>query len=544
MFMEIRSVMDKLLVVCCSAQQREKLDHILRNYYELEYADTTEAASAILSSGSYLYRMVLLALDEMTAEILQFLEKACMDPYMQDIPLLVLSQQLPDRTLEEALKRGAYEYLNLDGSPWLLINRIKNIDQVFRRSSPAMQAMNTFLFNKCIGPALLLETDLQTIRPILINDDFFTATGVERSVFDAHSADLSQTILPSEKDGLYQAIKAARIDGQGQCVTSNPRTRKRFRVTYKRIGEDTLPIRLLATLEDITENLHYLEITDALLRLPGQIIFDYDAAADQALVYIGAQGNGTSRKTVTHCLDLEKHTWISPDSYQTFTDAFVKARSRRVEGSIEVLASLIHKNYSWHRIFYRSITDSSGHVTRIVGRIDDLERMEWNSAKSEESGLCDAETHLLTYRATIAFVDQIISSRKEGILMLLDVNGLRRLCSGMPTSVHQMYVRELIAQLKSLFIQTDIVGRFGEEGLLIFMPETTSHHLAEKKAAALIEMIGSFFPDGECTCNVGISIIHSGHPRAASVVNDANIALWQAKTEGRNNFIIFRNETE
>ncbi len=107
-------------------------------------------------------------------------------------------------------------------------------------------------------------------------------------------------------------------------------------------------------------------------------------------------------------------------------------------------------------------------------------------------------------------------------------------------------LRQVSNHIRSCIRETDFVGRYGGEEIVVILPETdikTAHLIAEK-IRETIEAHPVHF-NGETikvTSSIGISNLRPEHKDYHEVFAEADEALYRAKESGRNRVVVFKKE--
>lgn len=529
--------MKRMLIVGTSAQMRTNLKQICGKSFIIDEAERLNK-EAFLDSN---YSALVLMIDTNPEKCLSDLEQFALNPETNVVPIIIATRHPEALYIRQALRRGGTDYIDLNRHYFLIINRINNIMRLAQKEAASVDAINKMLFYRCIGPAMMLEvSNDRYIQLVSVNNAFFELTGLSKHYYDQFS-NLLDSCIPEEKDSVIQTLKEARKTGFSKCTFTKPDSNQIFLAEYRLVYKEEDTVSLLVTVRDITENAMANTIQENVMKLPGMDVFTYDPASDSLSVVLNS--TNSKRKTVfcQNISDPSKQKIIAPESYPAFKRALSKAKNQKTSANID-LRILIGGQLKWYRVYYRSVVDFSGHVTRIIGRLDDLEHEDWMDVKGLQSGLCDPETHLPTFRTACQFIDQTLHEHKQGILLILNIGGLEASCKAMSTFERQLFLQNIVGNINNQFISTDIVGKFDTECFMVFMPETTSYNVAEKKAKALIETVEHMLPDKALAVNAGICIINQEHASLESIIQEASMALWNAVTEGSGEYRIYQTD--
>ena len=107
-------------------------------------------------------------------------------------------------------------------------------------------------------------------------------------------------------------------------------------------------------------------------------------------------------------------------------------------------------------------------------------------------------------------------------------------------------LRQVSNHIRSCIRETDFVGRYGGEEIVVILPETdikTAHLIAEK-IRETIEAHPVYFNGDtiKVTSSIGISNLRPEHKDYHEVFAEADEALYRAKESGRNRVVVFKKE--
>ncbi len=159
----------------------------------------------------------------------------------------------------------------------------------------------------------------------------------------------------------------------------------------------------------------------------------------------------------------------------------------------------------------------------------------------DESFSRDSLTGLLNRPAIEQVVRQNIELlrrlKQQGAVMILDLDHFKRINDQFGHAGGDVYLRAVGALLKREFRNTDVVGRWGGEEFLVFMPGTDRRGAGDKAMKVLAALrhlrVDHHGVPIHTTASAGI---WAGSPRSGfdRIYEDADAALYRAKAEGRN----------
>ncbi len=165
-------------------------------------------------------------------------------------------------------------------------------------------------------------------------------------------------------------------------------------------------------------------------------------------------------------------------------------------------------------------------------------------AADARAGAVDALTGVRTRAATLVAAEHLHRTRAAGAplgLALIDVDGLKAIGDEHGPLAADAVLMSVAGRLRTLLRDRDILGRAGEEGFLILLPDTDADGvtLAVDRAVAGIreQKVGTWAFDVRTTASGGIAMVGSGDQAVAEALAAADLALNQAKAHGRDQVV-------
>ncbi len=131
-------------------------------------------------------------------------------------------------------------------------------------------------------------------------------------------------------------------------------------------------------------------------------------------------------------------------------------------------------------------------------------------------------------------------------VMFLDLDLFKNINDTMGHAIGDQVLLEVSQRIQNLLTSTDTLARFGGDEFMILLSNTSSREPTEVLAKQLIEEIGRPFSVSLREVNVGVSIGICNYPEhgntAEELIKNSDIAMYNAKDTGRNNFYKFTRE--
>ena len=134
-------------------------------------------------------------------------------------------------------------------------------------------------------------------------------------------------------------------------------------------------------------------------------------------------------------------------------------------------------------------------------------------------------------------------TKTKGIMFMLDIDRFKMINDTYGHDIGDSVISQLGAFLGTLFINNEIVGRFGGDEFIIFIKDTDDLEVARKKAEEIA--IGSaanvLLPVEEETISVsiGVAIYHGLERNYSELFKKADIALYKSKANPDKRFAVY-----
>ena len=172
------------------------------------------------------------------------------------------------------------------------------------------------------------------------------------------------------------------------------------------------------------------------------------------------------------------------------------------------------------------------------------DQLQDNYQRSLALALTDSLTGLYNRRYLMAHLDGLMARAAEGAqgpaVLMLDIDFFKRVNDGHGHPAGDAVLREVASRIARHVRAFDLVARYGGEEFVVVMPETqlavaamVGERLRNVMASRPIA-IGDGQGEIEITISAGIAVTREGGDSAASLLQRADKALYEAKARGRN----------
>lgn len=163
-----------------------------------------------------------------------------------------------------------------------------------------------------------------------------------------------------------------------------------------------------------------------------------------------------------------------------------------------------------------------------------------------ESAKRDPLTQLYNKAETEELVeDYIATSEDPAAFIFIDVDNFKAVNDTMGHLFGDAVLSELALKLKTLFRDSDIVGRIGGDEFAIFMTRISDTEVIENKIRNVMQAFSRSFAQKETKCHISASVGAALYPRDGRTFEDlmgkSDMAMYHAKNHGKNGYQFYAN---
>ena len=239
---------------------------------------------------------------------------------------------------------------------------------------------------------------------------------------------------------------------------------------------------------------------------------------------------------------------IFREDYDEFFGMIRRASMEEENGMLEYRVNVAdigqEPEYAWHRTIYKSVPGENGEILRILGRTEDITRERRIQDEMQLKLKQDDLTGLLNKSTTKSEIEAFLKKNVRGThaLMLIDVDNFKGINDTLGHMFGDSVLITIAKKIQDLFRATDIVGRIGGDEFMVFMKHT-DYYQAKLKAENICKNVRQTYHGGgqeevEVSCSVGVAIVGTVKESYSSLFAKADMAMYQAKESGKNQYRI------
>lgn len=199
-----------------------------------------------------------------------------------------------------------------------------------------------------------------------------------------------------------------------------------------------------------------------------------------------------------------------------------------------------------------TVRDGAGQVSHYVGISSDISQRKLAEEEIYSLAYYDTLTKLPNRRLLLDRFNQALAlserSGMHGVVLFLDLDKFKTLNDTLGHGYGDLLLIEVAMRIKACVREMDTVARMGGDEFVVLIEEVdTDAEVASQKAAHIAEKIRStlvqpYFLEGQeqySSPSIGVCLYRGGAESVDSLLKHADMAMYQAKSSGRNTLCFF-----
>lgn len=281
------------------------------------------------------------------------------------------------------------------------------------------------------------------------------------------------------------------------------------------------------------------------------------AAFDNApigMVMVGLDGRFTrcndaicaiTGRTVAELVALEPFAFVHPDDIEAVAQRFAGLGDEQDTMAVEHRILHAAGHVVWVQAQITLMRDDADQPLYVLAQVADVSERKVFEDHLRHMADTDPLTGLLNRRSfegvLEAHVGRCRLGAPRGSLMVLDIDGFKSVNDTLGHEAGDEVIRRLAAVLSSNTRDGDVVARLGGDEFAVLLPDADRER-SIRVATDLLRAVrgdrrtGSGTPGVDLTVSIGVRPIETNGYTAKGLMSDADLAMYQAKTNGRDGY--------
>ena len=216
----------------------------------------------------------------------------------------------------------------------------------------------------------------------------------------------------------------------------------------------------------------------------------------------------------------------------------------------EILAKKKDGELFWSLMSISPIKDDHGQITNFVSVSEDISQLKEARIKMEQLAYVDSLTGLanrLLFRDRLEQVLKIIQRNKnEAALLYLDLDQFKRINDSLGHDVGDALLMQVADRLCQCVRHQDTVARMGGDEFVMLLTDVDGMDGASSVARKVLQLMNKpirlLTHEIIITPSIGITLAPDDSLNADILLKNADMAMYRAKSSGRNNYQFFTEE--
>lgn len=413
------------------------------------------------------------------------------------------------------------------------------------------------MIDNIIAGICFFEYEDGEMKPIFVNEGFFRMLGYSRVEGMKYLERVELSIIPDDLPTYRQAIRDVLkddgvVDTEFRTVTGSGNLRW-LHVRGNLYAREGRKYTIVSVIEDITERKsveeelqRQAERLHILSQAEGEKIIDYNAKTDVMIIRTNDEYGMAQDEIHSRYMQRFNAAMIYKEDvayYKAVLESLLKSPKH---DTIEFRIKRFDEDYTWYQANLTSLLGAEGYVTRIVGRminIDDRKKKEMELLLRAEK---DALTGIYNQGATEQLIHNAIEDGNENSLsamMIIDLDNFKEANDLLGNANGDQLLEKTAGILKEMFKGGDVIGRIGGDEFLVYMRNLESISDADEMAGNIVKQVRYDLDfEGQpihVTCSVGVAVYPYHGKNYEELFEKADRAVYTVKANGKDGYRVY-----
>ena len=213
----------------------------------------------------------------------------------------------------------------------------------------------------------------------------------------------------------------------------------------------------------------------------------------------------------------------------------------------------INKNreYEWCHVNGNAFSESKGLPNLVLGRIVNIDAQKRELDRLRFKAQRDLMTNVFNKKTTMDKINEIIKKGKsyeKHALFVIDIDDFKRVNDTYGHLQGDHVLTTIVNGMVEHFTEDDIIGRIGGDEFVVLMKNIASKEQIVQKAESVCKIFNQTFNYNEevmrVSCSIGIAIYPMDGSCYEELMERADVALYEVKSDGKNSFMLYSDLNE
>lgn len=405
------------------------------------------------------------------------------------------------------------------------------------------------------GVAVFAITEDRRIIPVYMNEGLYRMLSYSHKELDNMLKNIRRNVIPDDlpvfESGLDDVLSDnGAVDYEFRTVTGDGNIRW-LHIRANLYGKlDGYPL-VAGVIFDCTERKRIeeeLALQNERLNILSETVkehfVDLNLRTDVINIRIDNSAYSKGEHIIKNFVEKKEFSGLHPDDMEKFWAVIESASKKDLSDSLDFRSTYFEddKKYHWYRATISSVRGVDGYVSRIVGRIANIDEAKQRELELQKRADKDALTGLYNKGTAKELVAEAIlenaRENKLAAMIMIDLDHFKDVNDTFGHSAGDKLLEDVGKVLNDSFKGRDIVGRMGGDEFMVFMTDIKSQDDAIMISGRLNKMLTKKIikTNGEITvtASIGIAICDSSITDYEKLFERADSALYKTKEGGRN----------
>lgn len=237
---------------------------------------------------------------------------------------------------------------------------------------------------------------------------------------------------------------------------------------------------------------------------------------------------------------------IHKDDILPLRNGFQSILHGKEEMSCEYRLKYRNKGYRWVYAQATGLRDDKNNIIKIIGVITDIHDQKQELLKSREEAALDPLTGLFNRRECIRRIENYIAVNDAPFaFILIDVDDFKMINDVYGHAKGDEALIRVGVEISSIIRKNDLTARIGGDEFVICLMNIPDRQIAINKVELIQDIFGESLRSElgyQINCSIGISFYPDDGNDFETLLEHADIAMYQSKKNGKNQFQIYQGE--